>query len=261
MENLMQDLHTIGAMQRNLLPRTIPQPIGWSIAVHSQVGTWPGGNYYDFLPLADGRIVFVLADASDQGGPAAALAAIVRASMHSCPLTSGRERSPFCPLHGDVVQTPHMILENLNHVILENSLERQSMSVFCGIWSPEEGTCHFANAGHPSPRWWHARSRTVETLRYAVGLPLGIDARAAYHHKRIDIEPGDVLVFYATGITAAANRQYECFGCERLDAQLRTFASQGADAVKKAILSAWEDFLGRNASPDDMTLIIVQRRD
>ena len=261
MQNLLQDLHTIGAMQRNLLPRNILQPVGWSIAVHYQVGPWPGGNYYDFLPLADGRVVFLLADASDQGGPAAALVAILRASMHSCPLTSGRELFPFCPLHGEVVQTPHMILENLNHVIVENALEGQSMSAILGILSPEEGTFHFANAGHPSPRWWHARSRSVETLRYAVGLPLGIDAHATYHHKRIDIEPGDVLVFYTTGMTAATNRQHQIFGCERLDAPLKNFASRGADVVKNAVFSQWKHFLGDSAAPDDVTLVVFQRRD
>jgi sigma-B regulation protein RsbU (phosphoserine phosphatase) len=154
MENLLQDMQTIGAMQRHFLPRELPQPVGWQFAVHYQVGQWPSGDYYDFLPLADGRFVFLMADASDQGGPAAALAAMLRVFMHSCPLASGQEQSPFCPLHGEVVQAPHIILGNLNRIVLENALEEQSMSAFCGILNPLEGIFHFGNAGHPSPRWW-----------------------------------------------------------------------------------------------------------
>jgi serine phosphatase RsbU (regulator of sigma subunit) len=101
----------------------------------------------------------------------------------------------------------------------------------------------------------------VEALRYAVGLPLGIDARATYHHKRIDIEPGDLLVIYTSRITTAANRQHECFGCERLDAILKNFASQGAEAVKNAVFSQWEHFLGEKAAVDEITLVVMQRRD
>ena len=261
MDNLLQDIQTIGAIQRHLLPRDIPRPAGWQVAVHYQTGQWPGGDYYDFLPLRDGRIVFLMADASDQGGPAAALVAMVRVFMHSCPLTSGHEQSSFCPLQGDVVQTPHIILGNLNGIVVENSLEEQSMSAFCGVLSPLEGTLHFANAGHPSPRWWHARSRTVEALRYAVGLPLGLDHQATYHHKRIQIEPGDVLLFYTSGVSTARSHGRDAFGLERLDAALKHFARDGAEAVKNGILARLEDFLGKGPPEDDVTLVVMKMKD
>jgi sigma-B regulation protein RsbU (phosphoserine phosphatase) len=259
MQTLEHDLETIGAMQRELLPAEIPQPSGWNLTIHYQVGRWPGGNYYDFLPLPDRRILFLLADASEQGGPAAALAAMLRVFIHSCPLAAGRDQSGFCPMHGEIVQAPHMLLENLNHVIAENSLAGQSMSVFCGILSPLEGTLHFANAGHPSPRWWHARSHAVEALRYSVGLPLGMDVHGTYHHKRIDIEPGDVLVFYTSGLSAV-HRQHE-FGLERLDAVLKKSARHGAEAVKNAVISQWRDCLGKSAAQDDVAVVVMQRRD
>ena len=261
MDNLLLDIQTIGAMQRHLLPRDVPQPAGWQVAVHYRTGQWPGGDYYDFLSLSDGRIVFLIADASDQGGPAAALVAMVRVFMHSCPLTSGREQSSFCPLQGEVVQTPHIILGNLNGIVVENSLEEQSMSAFCGVLSPLEGTLHFANAGHPSPRWWHARSRTVETLRYAVGLPLGIDLRAAYHHKRVQIEPGDVLLFYTSGVSTARSSRRDVFGLERLDAALNQSARHGAEAVKSEVLARLEDFLDERTPQDDVTFVVMQRRE
>ena len=261
MKNLMYDIRTIGAMQRHLLPREVPQPFGWQIAVHYQVGPWPSGDYYDFLPLADGRIAFLMADASDDGGPAAALVAMLRVSVHSCPLTSGRERTPFCPLRGEVVQSPHITLGNLNRIVSENSLEAQSMSAFFGILNPLEGSLHFANAGHPSPRWWHARTRSVEALRFAVGLPLGMDPRAAYHHKRIQIEPGDVLLFYTSGVLGAQNAHQAPFGLERLDAAFKQSARRGAEAVTSEVLSQLEDFLDDFKPQEDVTLVAMQRRE
>jgi sigma-B regulation protein RsbU (phosphoserine phosphatase) len=261
MENLLQDMRTIGAMQRHLLPRELPQPVGWQFAVHYQLGQWPSGDYYDFLPLADGRLVFLMADASDQEGPAAALVAMLRVSMHACPLTSGQEQSPFCPLHGDVVQSPHIILGNLNRIVLENALKEQSMSAFCGILNPLEGSLHFANAGHPSPRWWHARSHTIEALRYAVGLPLGMDLHATYHHKRIQIEPGDVLLFYTSGLSTAKSPQRGVFGLERLDAALKHAAHHSAEAVQNEVLARLEDFLDDQSPREDVTLVVMKRQD
>src|SRR4051794_24087352 len=102
MRELVRQLQLVAEWQRSLLPRIIPQPAGWRLAAHYETGPWPGGDYFDFLPLPDGRLLFLVADANDQGAPAAALVAMMRVLIHSCPLSSGMERLPFCP-HRDAV--------------------------------------------------------------------------------------------------------------------------------------------------------------
>jgi len=248
MNELEQDLRTIGAMQRQMLPREVPQPSGWDLAVHYQVGAWPSGNYYDFLPLHDGRLAFLLADASEQGGPAAALVAMVRVFMHACPLASGHADAEFCPMPGNIVQAPHILLANLNQLVIENSLEGQTMSVFCGILSPADGTLHFANAGHLSPRWYHARTGGIEALRYAVGLPLGLDAAASFYHKRVEIETGDVLVFFTQGTIVDSD-----LSLQRLDCAIKKNAQASSVAIKDAIVQSLR------AGDDDATLLVMRR--
>src|SRR4051794_7160332 len=125
MEEMLRPLHTVAQLQRHLLPRTIPQPPGWRVAAHHELGPWPGGSYYDFLPLPDGRLLFLVADASDRGAPAATLVAMVRAVVPSCPLSSGSELPPFCPLREPLPQPPHILLGHLNRMLAENSLEDQ----------------------------------------------------------------------------------------------------------------------------------------
>jgi phosphoserine phosphatase RsbU/P len=256
-----RQLRTIGELQRHFLPRALPSPAGWRLAAHYALGPWPGGDYYDFLSFPDGRVLIAVADASDQGGPAAALVAMVRVLLHSCPQSSGVDRLPFCPLAGPALQPPHVLLSHLNRVLVENSLEEQFLTAFCGVLQPGDGKFHYANAGHPAPRWWHAASRTVEPLRDAVGLPLGLDSKAVYHHKRIEIEPGDLLVLYSDGLTATSNRHTQMFGCQRLDEALRDAAPRGASAVKAAILERFEDFLVGGEPQDDVTLIVIERLD
>jgi serine phosphatase RsbU (regulator of sigma subunit) len=259
MNELQRQLQSLGELQRRLLPHQVPQPAGWHIAVHYAVGRWPGGDYYDFLPLPDGRILLVVADASDQGAPSAALVAVTRAALHSCPLSSGTERLPFCPFREPLTQPPHILLGHLNQVLVENSLEEQFLTAFCCVLNPCEGTLHYANAGHPAPRWWRASSHVVEPLRDAAGLPLGVNRKVDYHHKWIEIEPGDVVLLYSDGLTAAQNDWGQMFGCERLDDALRETAAGGAKAVKSAVLADLEDFLDRKDPEDDVTLLVIER--
>ena len=259
MPEMLRQLKTIAELQRHLLPRTVPDIPGWQVAVHYTVGPWPGGDYYDFLPLRDGRVVLFTADASDQGGPAAVLVAMTRVLLHSCPLTSGVERIPFCPLHGEVIQAPHVTLGNLNRVLVENSLEEQSMNAFCAVLSPAEGTLHYANASQPPPRWWRAARNRVEQVRDALGMPLGIDPSATYHHRRIVIEPGDLLVFYSDGLTTAQSEDGVIFGTERLERALSELAPHGAAAVRDGLVMRLDHFLGGQGPQDDVTLLVFQR--
>jgi sigma-B regulation protein RsbU (phosphoserine phosphatase) len=259
MIEVQRQLQVLGALQRHLLPREIPQPPGWQIVGHYAVGRWPGGDYYDFLPFPDGRLLLLVADASDQGAPAAALVAMARVVLHSCPLSSGVERLPFCPFFQPLIQPPHVLLGHLNRILFENSLEEQYLTAFCGVLDPLDGTLHYANAGHPAPRWWRASSCMVESLRDAAGLPLGVDGKASYHHKRLVIEPGDMLLFYTDGLTAALNNQGQMFGWERLDETLREMAPDRAKAVKSSVLAQLDDFLDGKSPEDDVTLLIVER--
>jgi phosphoserine phosphatase RsbU/P len=92
-------------------------------------------------------------------------------------------------------------------------------------------------------------------------LPLGLDLHATYHHKRIQIEPGDVLLFYTSGIINAHAPRRDSFGLERLDAALKQSARLGAEAVKSGILARLHDFLGKETPSEDVTLVVVQRRE
>jgi sigma-B regulation protein RsbU (phosphoserine phosphatase) len=259
MQEMLRQLRAIGDLQRCLLPRELPQPSGWRLAAHYIVGRWPGGDYYDFITLPDGRLLLLVADASDDGAPSAALVAMTRVVLHSCPLSSGVEQLPFCPLRDPVIQPPHILLGHLNRVLADNSLEEQFMSAFCGVLEPIDGLLHYTNAGHPSPRWWRTAERTIEPLREASGLPLGMDRSASYHHKRIEIARGDLLVLYSDGLTTAMNGQGQWFGSDRLDEAIRQNAREGAGAVKGAVLASLDEFLEGDDPEDDVSLVVMER--
>jgi sigma-B regulation protein RsbU (phosphoserine phosphatase) len=259
MSEALRQLRAISEWQRHLLPRCVPQPAGWRLAVHYQVGRWPGGDYYDFLPFPDGRLMFLIAGASGQGALSSAMVAIVRVMLHSCPLSSAVERLPFCPMRDAVVQSPHMILGHLNQVLAENTLEEQFLTCFCGVLDPLDGNLHYTNAGHPWPRWWRSSRGTLEALDGATGQALGLDRHATYRQQRIEIEPGDMLLLHSEGLTAALNGGDRIFGRVPLDDALREGATDGAEAVKDGVLARLTNFLGGREIQDDVTLLVIER--
>jgi serine phosphatase RsbU (regulator of sigma subunit) len=153
---------TIGQLHQSLLPHGIPQVPGWEVVVYYSPGFWPGGDYYGVLPLPDGRLLLIIADANDLGMASTALAPMVRLVLHSCPISAAVYQAPW-PFSDPSCQSPHILLNHLNHVLAENSLDDQFMTAFCGILDPKDGSFLYANAGHPYPRWWRA-SRRVDQL-------------------------------------------------------------------------------------------------
>jgi sigma-B regulation protein RsbU (phosphoserine phosphatase) len=99
----------------------------------------------------------------------------------------------------------------------------------------------------------------VQPLRDAAGQPLGVDRGACYHHKRIVLDPGDVLLLYSDGLLAAVNERGEIFGCERLSEALRDAAGDSAAGIKAIILGHLDEFLKGRELEDDVTVLVVQR--
>lgn len=260
MLEMMRQLCTVGQLHRNLLPREIPQRDGWHVAVHYSAGIWPGGDYYDVLRLPNGNLFFLIGDASDQGPASTALALMIRVVLHSRPLSSGVARVPLCPFSAPSSHPPHILLEHLSRVLAENKLAEQFMTAFCGILDPDTGRCQFANAGHPFPRWWRASTGFVEPLCDADGPPLGADYHAKYAPQSMVLDPGDLLILYSDSLTALASGRRRSSVQEFLDEPLRETASEGAEAVKAALLDRLEDHLAGQAYPDEITFIIIERK-
>jgi sigma-B regulation protein RsbU (phosphoserine phosphatase) len=257
---LQQEMQRIAALQHHLMPKQTPSFKGWDMAIHYLVNHSPGGDYYDFFPLADGRrLALVVADASGHGGAAAITVAQVRTFLHSCPLTCGHSFSPFCPVKGCAVPPPGVILAHLGRLLEENTLSDHFMTGCYGVLALDTGTFLYANAGHPPPRWWRAALGTVESVPDCPGLPLGVGLADTYSQTGIRLDPGDVLVFFTDGLIEARSKAHGAFGIPRLDAAIREGAAEGAGAVKGRVLGSWQKFLAGKPCEDDVTLVVLGR--
>jgi sigma-B regulation protein RsbU (phosphoserine phosphatase) len=254
----MQQIEKLKIWKRRLFPPQLPKVDGWGWCTYCSENHWPGGDFYDLVPLSAEQWLVFLGDASGHGGAAAVLAAMTRMVLHSCPLSSGQERTPFCPVHG-WVQTPPMIAARLNHVLAENSLDEQFMTALLGVWKPGTARFDFVVAGQALPRIWRSESGTVGTCANHAGLPLGICPTERYPPCHADFAPGDALLMFTDGLIESRNSAGEMFGVGRVESILQNRAGEGAEAVKAGVLAGLSEFLQGKAPQDDITFLVLKR--
>ncbi len=234
------ELEVARALQRDLLPRATPALPGWEIAHSYRTANEVGGDYYDFVPLADGRVAVVIGDASGHGMASGLLMAIANATLK---------------LAIDLDPAPARVLALLNRVMCRTGDLRSFMTLFYGVLDPATGRLEYASAGHPFPLLRHADGTVVELGRG--GLPLGIRQEIEIATDATELAPGDVLALYTDGLPEAINRPGTAFGYERLQALVA--AGGAAAAIHDRVTGTFRAFLGDEPLRDDACVVVLRR--
>lgn len=242
---LDREFRIVGEIQRELLPRALPQIPGVTIATHYETSTRAGGDYYDFFELPDGTWSFLIADVSGHGPPAAVVVALMHA-FASAQLRNGAVGGA----------APRNLIGALNRDLARSINSGQFVTAFAGLFDPRKRMLRYCNAGHNPPRLLRRADDAMVELDGGGGLPLAIDAEAKYEEAHITFAPGDRLVLYTDGITETFNAQREMFGTAGLDATLRC-CSRTAGGLIEAINDGLREFSGGVPAADDRTLVVL----
>jgi serine phosphatase RsbU (regulator of sigma subunit)/anti-sigma regulatory factor (Ser/Thr protein kinase) len=233
-------------LQRSLLPPVLPVVDGIGFAaeyVPTSDEAEVGGDFYDVLPLPDGRWLVVVGDVSGKGVEAAAVTGLVRDVIRVL-VTDGK------PL-GET-------LGRLNETLVERGGGRYCTLALATV-GPGEGdrldvSLHLA--GHDRPVLLRAGDGAsfVGTGGTALGLLDSITSPSA----EIPLAPGDSLIFYTDGVTER-RRGRELFGIERLRESAAPLAGYSADVVAARLRSTAINFSVE--TPRDDIAILVLRND
>ena len=234
------ELEVARQLQRDLLPATAPEIPGYAVAHSYRTANEIGGDYYDFLPLADGRIALVIGDASGHGMAAGLLMAIANAALK---------------LAVEVDPSPERVATLLNRVLYRTGDRRAFMSLFYGVLEPASGRLAYVCAGHPFPL---LRRAAGEILELGAGsFPLGIRAEVDASSSEATLAPGDLLVLYSDGLPEAANAAGEAFGYDALRTLLQQAA--GPQAIHDRLRRALDTHVGGEPLRDDVTTVVIER--
>lgn len=251
-----QELEIAGEIQASFLPDAPPAIEGWQITASLVSARETSGDFFDLIPLWDGRLGIVVADVADKGVGAALYMALARTLIRTY-LTEYSSRYP-----DNYAFHPERVLNTANQCILQDTHTDLFVTVFLGILDPRLSILTYANAGHNPPMLFPHRPKPGEPpLRALVntGIPLGVLPGVTWERGSIGLMPGDLLVMYTDGITEARNADGEYFGEERLRAVAQATIDQPAQAVREAILQTTLDFIGDAPQDDDISLLVLRR--
>lgn len=239
-ERIDQELKIAQIIQQQFLPKSLPDLPSWHVAAFYRPARTVGGDFYDFISLPDGRVMFVVGDVTDKGVPAA----LVMASTHALL----RDAAPR-------LISPGKVLGHVNDMLCADIPAHMFVTCLALVLDPVSGQIEFANAGHDVP---YVRTRDgVQELR-ARGMPLGLMPGMDYEEKSFQFEPGDCALLHSDGLAEAHAPDREMFGFPRV-AELVGKGPSG-EALIDLCLTELASFTGPDhEQEDDITLVSLQR--
>jgi len=242
-----QELALAGEIQARFLPKALPEVSGWQLAVTLVPARQTSGDFYDVIPLPNGRLGLLIADVADKGTAAALYMALSRTLIRTYAVEHHAR--------------PDFALRVANNRILTDTAVDLFVTLFYGVLDPVTGTLTYCNAGHNPPILFrNAQVGTIEKLT-RTGLPLGIFSGGTWEQRGIQLSVGDVLVLYTDGVTEAQDRHDTFFGEERLLAVLRTHLDKSALEIQSALMREIRSFVGGAPQYDDIALMILVRKE
>ena len=238
-----KQLEQAAEIQRGLLPVQAPEVSGVDLAGYNAACHTVGGDYYDFLPYADGRVGLLVGDVAGKGMPAALLMSSLQARVQ---------------VLFDDPENLAALVTRLNRIITSNCPSNRFITFFIGVLDPKTGNLTYVNAGHNPPLVAHADG-SVEKLE-GTGLILGILPVATYAQKTCNLAPGDAVLLFSDGVTEAVRPDAdEEFGEDRLAQSFSKLRDQDAQSIIESVNQQVRDFTAGAPPADDITLVVAKR--
>ena len=243
-QQMEEELRMARNIQRRLLPDKIPEIAGIEVSTLALSSREVGGDYFDVAPLNKDRTLFMIADVTGKGVPAA----LLMSSIHAC---------THIMLPMDLL-LPEAV-EHINRVLYENTDLDKFVTAFAAIYYPDKSLA-FVNAGHEPPLLIRAGGR-VERLSDG-GPLLGILPNASYESGYITLAPNDLIVLYTDGVTEAMGKAMEEYTEERLMNLILANQNCSAASLTELIQNDIQQFTGPvEMLSDDRTLIVLKAID
>lgn len=239
-----RQLGTAQQVQMQFLPQSRPEVKGYRFYDYYQPADEVGGDYFGYIPLADGRLALAIGDVAGKGVSAALLMANFCAEVRYCLATSA---------------TPAEVVEKLNQDLASETLNYHFVTFVLCVLDPQSHRLTLVNAGHLPPL--RRRGALVEALGgRQSGLPLGCDEKRSYEQLELTLDPGDTIVLYTDGISEAMNAKGDVYGGKRMREALAG-APPGVDQVGQALLDDVRRFIRGRLQSDDICLVCFAREE
>jgi serine phosphatase RsbU (regulator of sigma subunit) len=248
----LHELEMARQVQARLFPQKLPALHSLEYAGCCIQARQVGGDYYDFLELAPGRVGLVLADIAGKGFSGALLMANLQANL----------RSQYAMAVDDLPR----LLASVNNLFYESTGDASYATLFFADYDDESTRLRYANCGHlpalllragASSQPQVAPELNPERLTSTCTV-MGLFKDWQCEIAEVELAAGDTLVLYTDGVTEAANPDGEEFGESRLSDVMAGNSHLPLEGLLQAVVDAVQQFSSGTEQQDDITLVIMR---
>jgi len=240
--SLKNDLEIARDIQQAMLPSGVYSAPGVETVGSSRPANTVGGDFYDILPLVDGRLIVAVGDVAGKGSPAALLMALLLAMLRTLV---------------DEKLEPADLVTRLNVQVCRHSPRSRFITLFYAVYQPLTGELTYVSAGHMPPLLLRRDGR-CERLADG-GIALGMFDHSTYTTGRAILDPDDMITVYSDGITEAENPAGQPFDEIGLETALQANARDSLSDISAAVVRAVERHTDATRFADDLTILLLRR--
>jgi len=240
--SLKNDLEIARDIQQAMLPSGVFSAPGVETVGISRPANTVGGDFYDILPLDDGRLVVTVGDVAGKGSPAALLMALLLAMLRTLV---------------DERLEPADLITRLNKQVCRHAPGTRFITLFYAVYQPLTGGLTYVSAGHMPPLVMR-RHGTCERLSDG-GIALGMFEHSTYTTGQVVLQPDDLLAVYSDGITEAENPAGTPFDEIGLETALKAGTHASLPVLGAAVVQSVERHTAEKRFADDLTILLLRR--
>jgi sigma-B regulation protein RsbU (phosphoserine phosphatase) len=239
-------------LQLSMLPARNVSLDNVEIVGQMRAATEVGGDYYDFIEIADGRVCIAVGDATGHGMAAGLVVGMVKMGLIHA-LQGGLQR-----MNGQASVKP--VIEDLNRS-LRRSLSQRGMGMCLGAAILDASTLRVevVSNGMPAPYHYRAASRSLSLIE-TQAPPLGFLRQINVRPVEIWLGPGDALIWLSDGFEERMNHADQVWGSEQVERALERICSEetSAENIARRMIEACDGAAGGRGNEDDMTIVVAR---
>jgi sigma-B regulation protein RsbU (phosphoserine phosphatase) len=239
------ELNVAREIQLSLLPRKFPPfPDRHEFNLHALnlPAKFMAGDFFDFFMLDENILMFVIADVSGKGVPAAMLMAVTRTMLRDVSLS---------------LKSPAAVIKYVSDLILQDNDTLMFVTIFYGHYNISTGELCYVNAGH-NPPYLIRKNGKMEEIE-STGPLAAAFPDAIYTERTVCINPDDTLVCFTDGVTEAYTGNGELYGEDRFMKLLSGVYSEDVEKINTRISDEVMKYSNGDLK-DDVTLLTLRRK-
>jgi serine phosphatase RsbU (regulator of sigma subunit)/pSer/pThr/pTyr-binding forkhead associated (FHA) protein len=234
-----QEMRIAAEIQQALLPKSGRTGAYFRAAAASLPCRSIGGDFYDYVEMADGSLGFALGDVAGKGPPAALLSAMMQGIFAAQAATN---------------DAPSKTIARVNLALYRRGIESRFVTLMYGVLDAA-GRMVYCNAGHNPPLVIGARGVT----RLERGGPIvGLFETASYEEETVQLASGDWLVVFSDGISEALSASAEEYGEARIIDVVQRNAGLDPPRLLEALFTDVREFARGAPQSDDITAMVLR---